>query len=277
MKKLLLLLATVIGFGSQAMAQTIKIAYPNWAEGVAITHLVEAILEDRMGYDVELTMADPGAIYAAVAQGQQDAFLDGWLPNTHEPYWEEYGDDLIDLGPFYGYGVTGLVVPTYMDVNSIDELNDIADELDGEIIGIGTGAGIYRNTNKAIEEYGLDLKQVASSGPAMTAALADAVRNHEPIVVTGWKPHWMFGRYDLKVLDDPRGVYPIDGLKKIVRKGFREDYPDAAQFITNFNMTEASLLDLMLAIDDAGNDDPSEVVRDWMTRNEPLIDSWMPR
>ncbi|MDP0499680.1 MAG: glycine betaine ABC transporter substrate-binding protein [Verrucomicrobiota bacterium JB022] len=276
MKKLLLLLAASLGLGSLASAQ-IKIAYPNWAEGVAITHLVEAIVEDRMGYDVELTMADPGAIYAAVAQGQQDAFLDGWLPNTHEPYWEEYGDQLEDLGPFYGNGVTGLVVPTYMDVDSIEDLNDIADDLDGKIVGIGTGAGIYRNTNVAIDEYGLDLEQVASSGPAMTAALADAIRNEEPIVVTGWKPHWMFGRFDLKVLDDPRGVYPIDGLKKLVRKDFREEYPEVTQFLVNFSLSEDTLLDLMLAIDDAGNDDPSEVVRDWMLRHEPLIDSWMPR
>lgn len=128
-----------------------------------------------------------------------------------------------------------------------------------------------------IDEYGLDFEQVASSGPVMTAALADAISDKKPIVVSGWKPHWKFGRFDLKVLDDPRGVFPIDGLKKIVRKGFAEDHPRANQFFANLNMTEGQLLELMLAIDDAGDQSTEDVVRDWVLLNEPLIDSWLPR
>ena len=65
-------------------AETVKIAYPNWAEGIAMTHLAKVVLEEEMGYDVEMTQADPGVIYAAVAQGDQDLFLDAWLP-THTP------------------------------------------------------------------------------------------------------------------------------------------------------------------------------------------------
>lgn len=258
-------------------AETIKIAYPNWAEGIAVTHLAKVILEEELNYDVELTLADPGVIYAAVAKGDQDAFLDAWLPNTHEPYWKEYGKDLVDLGSYFGYGVTGLVVPSYVKANSIEDLNGMAEALDGKIIGIGTGAGIYRNTNKAIDEYGLDLKQVASSGPAMTAALAKAIEEKKPIVVTGWKPHWKFGRYDLKVLEDPKGIYPIDGCKKIVRKGFQKDHPEVYQFFVNLSLSESSLLDLMLAIDNAKDEDPEDVARDWVLRNEPLVDSWLPR
>ncbi len=258
-------------------ANTIKLAYPNWAEGIAITHLAKVVIEDELGYDVEMTMADPGAIYAAVADANQDAFLDGWLPHTHAPYWEEFGDRLVDIGSVFGYGITGLVVPAYVEIDSIEDLPDIREELDGRIVGIGTGAGIFRNTNRAIDEYGLDFEQVASSGPAMTAALSDAVADEKPIVVTGWKPHWKFGRFDLKVLDDPRGVFPIDGIKKIVRKGFADDHPRVNQFLVNLSMTEDQLLELMLAIDDSGDQSTEDVVRDWVIMNEPLVDSWLPR
>lgn len=269
--------AGAILLGGSLTANTIKLAYPNWAEGIAVTHLAKVILEDELGFDVEMTMADPGAIYAAVADGNQDAFLDGWLPHTHAPYWEEFGDRLVDIGSFFGYGVTGLVVPAYMEIDSIEDLPDVREELDGRIVGIGTGAGIFRNTNRAIDEYGLDFEQVASSGPAMTAALADAISGEQPIVVTGWKPHWKFGRFDLKVLEDPRGVFPIDGLKKIVRQGFAKDHPQANQFLVNLSLTEAHLLELMLAIDDRGNQSIEDVVRDWVLLNEPLVDSWLPR
>ena len=272
-------LSAILGAGILAVgvhAQTVKIAYPNWAEGIAMTNLMAAVLEEEMGYDVELTTADPGVIYSAVAAGDQDLFLDAWLPNTHEPYWDEYGDQLENLGTTFGNAITGLVVPTYMQVDSIDQLNSIASDLDNKIIGIGTGAGIYRATNAAINEYDLELVQVSSSGPAMTAALGDAIENNEPIVITGWKPHWMFGRYDLKVLDDPLGVYPIDGCRKVARPGFQQDMPEVAQLMLNFTMTEEQLLDLMIAIDDS-DADPRDVASDWMRSNQPVVDSWIPR
>ena len=258
-------------------SNTIKIAYPNWAEGIAMTHLIKAVIEDNMGYDVELTQAEPGTIYAALANGGEDVMIDAWLPNTHGSYWEEYGDSLEDLGPIYGYGVTGLVVPTYVEANSIEDLNDMADQLDGKIIGIGTGAGIYKNTNKAIDAYDLKLDQVASSGPIMTAALQKAIEANEPIVVTGWKPHWMFSRFDLKVLKDPRGVYPIDAVKTVAREGFKQDYPELTQLFINYSLTEDQLLELMLAIDEAeGSANPDDIARDWMAKNGPLVESWLP-
>lgn len=267
---------TALAIALGATADPIKIAYPNWAEGIAMTYLAKAVLEEKLDYEVELTQADPGVIYGAVANGNQDLFLDAWLPHTHEPYWNQYREQLEDLGPNFSYGVTGLVVPAYVSIDSIDQLNTLKDELDGKIIGIGTGAGITRKTNEAIEEYNLDLVQVNSSGPAMTAALKNAIDAKRPIVVTGWKPHWKFGRYELKVLADPKGVFPIDGCKTIARKGFAMEQPEVAQFLKNFNMTEAHLLDLMLKIDDTG-DDVADVARDWMDDHEALVDSWIPR
>lgn len=276
MKKLLTTALAAGLLATGATAETVKIAYPNWAEGIAMTNLVAVVLEEEMGYDVELTQADPGIIYASLANNSQDLFLDAWLPNTHADYWDEYGDSLENLGTAFGYGVTGLVVPTYVEIDSIDDLNSIAEDLDGKIIGIGTGAGITKNTNKVIDEYDLELVQVNSSGPAMTAALSNAYQAKEPIVVTGWKPHWKFGRFDLKVLEDPKGIYPIDGLRKLARSGFSEEMPEVADFILNFTMTEDQLLSLMLAIDES-DDSAKEVASDWARSNGPLIDSWLPR
>ena len=38
--------------------------------------------------------------------------------------------------------------------------------------------------------------------PVVLAALERAVRRNQWIVVTGWSPHWMFGAYDLRYLDE---------------------------------------------------------------------------
>jgi glycine betaine/proline transport system substrate-binding protein len=64
------------------------------------------------------------------------------------------------LGEAFSEGTTGLVVPAYVTINSIEELNANKDKFKGEIIGIGGGAGIHANTVKAIDLYGLDYEQI---------------------------------------------------------------------------------------------------------------------
>jgi glycine betaine/proline transport system substrate-binding protein len=46
----------------------------------------------------------------------------GWFPNTHASQMEEYGDDYEDLGANLEGAITGLVVPEYMDIESIEDL-----------------------------------------------------------------------------------------------------------------------------------------------------------
>src|SRR5699024_11953513 len=96
---------------------------------------------------------------------------------------------------------------TYVEVDSITELNDSADLFNNEIIGIDPGAGLQGLTEDVVEEYDLNLRLRDGSDATMTAALANAVNNDEPIVVTAWTPHWKFARWDLKYPDDPEGLY----------------------------------------------------------------------
>ena len=80
------------------------------------------------------------------------------------------------------------------------ENTSLGKQLDYKIIGIDAGAGVVQASEKAVEDYGLDYTVQTSSGAAMTQALADAYENEEPIIVTGWSPHWKFSKYDLKYL-----------------------------------------------------------------------------
>ena len=61
---------------------TVKLGYVNWTECIAMTNLAAIVLEDEMGYKVELTMADIAPVFTSVASGHTDAFLDVWLPVT---------------------------------------------------------------------------------------------------------------------------------------------------------------------------------------------------
>lgn len=251
----------------------ISILYPNWAEGIAFTHLAKVALDEH-GYDVKVTPIEPGPIFASLAKGDADLFFDAWLPHTHGDYWEKYGDNLTKLGESFSNGTTGLVVPAYVEVNSITELNDVKEKFDGKIIGIGSGAGIHGNTEKAIKEYDLDYEQITSSGPAMVASLQKSYSKKEPIIITGWKPHHKWNKFDLKYLEDPKGVYPKDVCAILSRKGFADDMPKVAKFAGNFNLEERQLYDLMDDIKESGN--PLKSAQAWYEEHKVLVDSWFP-
>lgn len=268
-----------LGTAMAEKAGTVKLVYVNWAEGIAMTNLVKTILEDSMNYDVELTMADVAPVFTSLAKGDRDAFLDGWLPVTHKTYLEEYGDDLVDLGYNYEGARIGLVVPTYLeDVNSIEDLKDpeVAKLFKGQITGIDSGAGIMKTTDKALEEYGLeDMRLLSASGPAMTASLKRSVRREQPIVVTGWKPHWKFATWDLKFLDDPKMVYgDVENIHTIVRKGLDKDMPEVVAFLKAFKLDDQQLGTLMSMVAES-DDDPEQAARDWAAKNQELVNKWL--
>ncbi|MDN6543145.1 MAG: glycine/betaine ABC transporter, partial [Lentilactobacillus parabuchneri] len=77
----------------------------------------------------------------------------------------------------------------------------VGKQINYTITGIEAGAGIMSSTQNAMKAYGLnnDKWQLqTSSTAAMTSTLGKSIKNHQPIVVTGWTPHWMFTKYNLK-------------------------------------------------------------------------------
>jgi len=262
--------------GMAAVDKTADLVYVNWAEGVAYTNLAKVILEDDLGYDVTLTAADVAPAYTAVAQGDKDAFMETWLPVLHKDYVDRFKDQVVDLGHVYEGTQSGLVVPSYVTIDKISELPQHGDQFDDEIIGIDAGAGIMKTTEQLIDDYGLDYDLVSSSGPAMTAALKKAVDSDEWIVITGWKPHWMFGRWDLKFLDQDadKTMWKTGNIHIMGRLGLREDKPELAQFLESYFFTDAQLSDLMLAIREA--DDPETAAREWKNEHPDLVATWLP-
>ncbi|OZB96033.1 glycine betaine ABC transporter substrate-binding protein [Paenibacillus sp. XY044] len=144
-----------------------------------------------------------------------------------------------------------------------------------EIIGIDPGAGIMKATNKAIEEYGLsDWKLIEGSGAAMTATLAKDIKAKKPIVITGWTPHWMFSKYDLKYLDDPKKVYgEAEEIHTIARKGLEKDEPTAYAFLDRFEWSSDEMGEIMTAIQEGKK--PEEAAKAWADSHADRVNEWI--
>ena len=156
------ILLTFVSCGDNGKSKKISIAYANWSEGIAMTNLAKAIFEDQ-GYDVKLLNADLAPIFTSISRKKADVFMDVWMPVTMEDYMKQYGDKLEVIGDIYDGARIGLVVPDYVTINSIEELNAEKERFSGQIVGIDAGAGIMKATDQAIKDYGLDYKLMTST------------------------------------------------------------------------------------------------------------------
>jgi glycine betaine/proline transport system substrate-binding protein len=256
--------------------ETVEIGYVNWACATASSYLAKNVIETELGMEVELKDMEAGIMWQSVSSGDVDFIVCAWLPGTHKEYYEQLQDDLVNVGPNYEGALIGLVVPAYVEINSIEELADHLDRFDGRIVGIDAGAGIMAATNTALAEYGLDMELLESSDAAMTTELRTAIRNNEWIVVTGWAPHWKFAEWDLKFLEDPKGVFGgAETINTIARKGFSTDNPTVQAFLDNYFLTAEQLGGLISMMEEY--DDRDEAAQAWIEQNKEVVDGWLGR
>lgn len=249
----------------------IELAYVTWDTEVASTHVVGAVLDD-LGYDTRLTTLDNAIMWEAIATGEADAMVSAWLPLTHAPQLEEYGDDIDRLGVNLTGGKIGYVVPTYMDVDSVEDLTTEADQT---VVGIEPGSGTVAAAIEVAETYPnlQDWEVKTSSSGAMTTQLSQAIENEEEIVVTGWTPHWKFQKYDLKFLEEPEGIIGADeDIETFARLGLKEDNPIAYSVLENFEWEVEDIESVMLAIQEGAS--PEDAARNWVDENQDKVDEW---
>jgi glycine betaine/proline transport system substrate-binding protein len=260
--------------GAPAVGNTsIKLAYVEWSSCVAATNVARAALEQK-GYDVKTISVSAAAMYAAVADGDADATVCAWLPSTQANYYAKTKDKLDNLGPNLVGTQLGLVVPDYVTIDSIPQLADHAKQFQDRIVGIDPGAGEMGLTQKVIKEYKLPLKLIDGSGATMTAALKSAIDNHQWIVVTGWTPHWMWARFKLKYLKDPKGIYgTAEDIDTLARKGLKADSPAAYALLDGFHWTPKEMQQVM-AKDRNPDSEPYDVAKQWVKENADTVSGW---
>ncbi|QBI20188.1 glycine betaine ABC transporter substrate-binding protein [Egibacter rhizosphaerae] len=263
----------------------VSFAWIPWEENIANTFLWVEILE-REGYEASEEQYDVAPTFAAVAGGDEDVFLDMWLPTTHADYEEEFGDELEELGVWFDDPATvELTVPEYVcedeGVCSHEDLAENPDLFGGEITGIEAGAGMMQTLDEEVmPTYGLDeeFDLIDSSTSAMRAELETAYDNEEPIVVTLWTPHPEYADKDLHILEDPEGAWGEgEELHGVARPGFSEDMPEVAEWLENFSIGSDDMGALQATIEEAGEGNEQEGAAEWVDENEDLVDEWLGR
>lgn len=253
----------------------VTLAYVEWVAEVASTNVMKVVLEEQ-GYQVKTLPVSAAAMWQALASGDADGITSAWLPTTHSHYLDAVKDKVADLGPNLVGTRIGLVVPSYVTIDSVEELEANAEKFDGKIIGIDPGAGIMSLSETALVDYGLkSFKLMEGSGATMAATLGDEIKNNNWVVVTGWTPHWMFDRWELKYLKDPKGLYGgEETINTIVRQGLKDELPEVYAILDAFNWTPAQCEGLVAANQEDGAD-PYTNAKAWVEANRDVVNSWI--
>ncbi|GBC87639.1 Glycine betaine/carnitine transport binding protein GbuC [bacterium HR12] len=282
---------------------TIRIAVSPWDGSAANANVAKVLLEDKLGYTVELVEIDEYAQFPALANGDLDATLEVW-PSGHGKDYKKYiesGNGVVDGGELGVIGQIGWWIPTYLledhpelatweglkgneDLFRTPESGDAGQILDGD--------PSYVTFDQAIaDNLGLNLKVVyAGSEAAELAALDAAYQKREPILFYFWTPHWAHAQYDLTMIELPEVTpecedaavnnpdayacgYPQDVLYKAFHEGLEEKAPAAFAFLSAMRYTNEDQNAIALEIHNGT--DPEEAARGWIDANPDVWQPWV--
>lgn len=254
--------------------ETIVLGQTSWTSTEAPTQIAKQILEEA-GYNVKISLLSQPLIFKGLQSKEVDFFMDAWLPYTEADLWDKYKDDLIKVATSYEDVPLGWVVPSYVEANSIQDIKGNAANFGGEVYTISPGAGIVSISRKVIKEYNLDgYELVPSSESAMVSVLDEKIKNKEPVIITGWRPHSIFEKYDLKFLEEPKKNFKSDNVYVLSYKGIKEAHPEAYEILSNWSIKVSELEKIIF---DYENNDVSfeESATQWIEDHRDQVDKML--
>lgn len=283
----------------------IKLIENNWSASELNVAVARIILEEEMGFPVEVISLDENTQWVALTSGDGHASLEVW-PSGHATNVAQYIEQqqVVENGGLLGpVGKIGWYVPTFM-VEQHPELATWEGFLNPELAQLfataetgssgqflGGAPSFVQYDADIIDNLGLDLRVVyAGSEEAILAQLDAAISRQEPLLFYLWTPHAIHAKHDLTEVQlppysdecyaeaDTGGVdcdYPADDLFKIFWAGLRDYAPDAHTMLSNMKYTTEDQISMMAAVELDGLS-VEESARQWLANNEAIWRAWLP-
>ncbi|MFZ4451120.1 glycine betaine ABC transporter substrate-binding protein [Salibacterium aidingense] len=256
--------------------ETITFGQTSWTSTEAPTQIAKQILEEA-GYDVEIELLDQPVIWEGLQSEDIDFFMDAWLPYTEEQLWKEYESDLQKVATSYEEVPLGWVVPDYVEEESIEDIKENPEKFEGNIYTIGAGAGIVSISEEVMADYNLEeagFELVPSSETAMISELQTKINDEEPVIITGWRPHSMFVKHDLKFLEEPKDNFQYDNVYVLSYNGIEEKHPEAYNILSDWSIEVSELEEMMYEYEE--NDVAfEESAADWIEEHRDQVDAML--
>ncbi|MBB5433341.1 glycine betaine ABC transporter substrate-binding protein [Nocardiopsis composta] len=297
------LLATACGPADEetgrAGAPQVRIAVNGWVGYHADAAVVSYLLEEELGYQVELVEADEEASWRGLADGSVDVILENW---GHEDLMELYGATerplVVDGGPTGNDGRIGWYLPEYLaeehpGIDTVDGLrgkeNVFAEDGEGTGRLLAADPSFVTQDQGMINHFGLDLEiEHAGSEEEQIERVREAYEKEEPVLFYFYEPQWLFEDLDLVKVEFPEYVelceidpddvgcdYPDYELNKVFSAAFADTGGPAHEFIENWTWSNEDQNEVARMIAEEG-EDPQQAARTWVEENPDVWREWLP-
>jgi glycine betaine/proline transport system substrate-binding protein len=278
-----------------------------WAGSTANTYIAKAVLEDKLGCQVEITKIAEIPVYQAMADGKVDAVLEDWQHTDEYAKYIDKGGKVVMGGPLGVKGHIGWFIPKYLmdehpefasweGLKGKEDLFKTAESGDQGMF-LGGDPSYVQKDKELIEALGLNFKHVtAGAEPAQVARWSQLYKQKEPVLFYWYTPQYLNQQYDLaevklpprtdankdckddaKEGGDPQQykcAYDVTIINKIFSKKFADSGSPAYPVLKKMTLTNEDQELVAKAI--AGDKvDPEKAGADWVADNADKVDAWL--
>ena len=286
--------------GTTAAKVPVNIAVNPWVGYTADAVVVAHILQEKMGYEVNLKDLKEDVSWQGFESGEVDVILENWGHPDLEKIYIDEKKVAMDAGQTGNIGIIGWYVPKWFAdehpevVADAKNLNAVADLFKTSESGdkgqfLGTDPSYVQYDEALVENLGLNYKVIfTGSENATIQAIKTAVTQKKPLLFYWWDPHWLNSQVELSRIALPAYTpgcdadkekvacdYPETPLNKIISVKFNNEGGAAAQMIKNFNWTNADQNTVADMITNQGMT-AEDAAKKWVDEHEAIWKAWVP-
>jgi glycine betaine/proline transport system substrate-binding protein len=275
-----------------------------WAGSTANVYIAKAVLEDKLGCEVEITKIAEIPVFQAMADGKVDAVLEDW---QHVDEYKKYVDEagtVVKGGSLGVKGHIGWFIPKYL----MDEHPEFASweglkgqeelfktpESGDQGMFLGGDPGYVQKDKELIKALDLNFKHVtAGAEPAQVARWSQLYKQKKPVIFYWYTPQYLNAEYDLAEVKLPpikpgckedakaggnpeqyKCEYTQTDIQKLFSKEFAESGSPAYDVLSKMKLTNDD--QELVAQQIAGEKvDPDKAGQDWVAENADKVEAWM--
>ncbi len=288
--------------GSSSSAEggvTIKAGRFSWSAAELEIEILRAIAADHPDLGVSAiddTQLDPATAWVGLQRGDIDILPEVNLPNQ-QSYVDESADETYLASQTYDGATQGWFVPRYLvegadapaaGLTSVDQLEEYADKVGGALDDADPGWVTTQQNTKRLAAYAPSLKHNTSSEAALIAQLERSYSRQEPILLYFYHPHWLFQKYDLVQLEEPKAytdgcfddggpgdcAIPTLSAHIAARKDLEERAPKFAALLGKVAIPLDDIEGMLQKVD-VDKRPVADVAREWVDAHAGDIDGWI--
>jgi len=298
---------SAFGAASAASCGKVVVNEQAWAGSTANTYIAKAVLEDKLGCQVEITKIAEIPVYQALADGKTDAVLEDWQHTDEYAKYIDKAKTVVMGGPLGVEGHIGWFIPKYLmdehpefktweGLKGKEDLFKTAESGDQGMF-LGGDPSYVQKDKELIEALGLNLKHVtAGAEPAQVARWSQLYKQKKPVIFYWYTPQYLNQEYDLaevklpprtdankdckddaKAGGDPNQYkceYDVTIINKLFSKKFADSGSPAYDVLKKMKLTNEDQEKVAKAI--AGDhQDPDQAGADWVKDNQDKVDAWL--